>query len=141
MGGKRRRRAASSGDAGHVAETPGTYRVSSSADSAAERDAAVNLFPAAGRLSVNEREAIGWGLTGKKNNEIATISGKSKRTIEKQMASALAKLGVDDREAALVMFHHLEVLRLLGRIAYLERELAVGDERIKVLQRQLRRQQ
>jgi DNA-binding CsgD family transcriptional regulator len=141
MGGKRRRRAASSGDAGRLAETPGTYRAASSADSPAERDAAVDLFPDAGRLSVNERKAIGWGLSGKKNNEIATISGKSKRTTEKQMASALAKLGVDDREAALVMYHQLQIRRLLGRITQLERELAARDERIKALQRQLRRPQ
>jgi hypothetical protein len=45
---------------------PGTYRVSSSADSAAMRDAAVDLFPAAAQLSAMEREAIGWGLFGKR---------------------------------------------------------------------------
>ena len=59
--------------------------------------------------------------------------------VEKQMASGLQKLGVDDREAAVALYHELHVRQLLGEIARLEQELAAKDERIKVLQRQLRR--
>src|SRR4051812_38667328 len=124
MGRKPRRRPSSADAVPHVAETPGTY----GADSEADREAAVNLFPAAVQLSAMEREAIGWGLAGKKNNEIATITGKSTRTIEKQMAGALKKLGVDHREAAMAAYHHLHVMQLLGEIAQLEREVAVRDE-------------
>lgn len=87
-----------------------------------------------------EREAIGWGLFGKKNNEIATITEKSTRTIEKQMSSALNKLGVDHREAAMARYHHLHTMQLLGEIARLERELAARDQLIAALQRQARKQ-
>ncbi len=139
MGGKPRRRTASAGDGGHVAETPGTYGSLASVNSAAERDAALALFPAASQLSAMEREAVGWGLFGRKNNEIATITGKSKRTIEVQMAKGLDKLGIDNREAAMAAYHHLHTLQLLGEIAHLEREVAARDERLEVLERQLRR--
>lgn len=62
--GKPRRRKASASHAGHVAEAPGPYGSLASQDSAAEREAALALFPAASQLSAMEREAVSWGLFG-----------------------------------------------------------------------------
>jgi DNA-binding CsgD family transcriptional regulator len=139
MGGKRRPRGASSGDDGHVAETPGAYGSAPAPEEQEVPSDAVDLFNPARRLSAEERAVFHYGLAGKKNNEIAIIMEKSKRTVETQMANALRKIGVEDREAALVLYHRLCEARMAGENRKLREQLAASEALIKTLRRQLQR--
>lgn len=51
-------------------------------------------------LSGAECALIPWLIRGKRNDEMAVILGLAPKTIEKQVASVLAKLGVETRTAA-----------------------------------------
>ena len=51
-------------------------------------------------LSPAESAVIPWLVRGKRNDEIALILGLAPKTIEKQVASVLSKLGVETRTAA-----------------------------------------
>lgn len=51
-------------------------------------------------LSRAEAELVPWLIRGKRNDEIATILGVVPKTVEKQVASILTKLGVETRTAA-----------------------------------------
>ncbi len=51
-------------------------------------------------LSPAESAVVPWLVRGKRNDEIALILGLAPKTIEKQVASVLSKLGVETRTAA-----------------------------------------
>lgn len=52
-------------------------------------------------LTPREREILHWIGEGKRNAEIATILGRSTRTIEKHVENLFVKLGVETRTAAM----------------------------------------
>ena len=54
-------------------------------------------------LSRRETEILGWLVRGKSNLEIATILSLSVRTIHKHVEHIYAKLGVENRHAAMTM--------------------------------------
>jgi DNA-binding CsgD family transcriptional regulator len=57
--------------------------------------------PATGpRLTRRECEVMHWVIEGKRDREIATILGISRRTVEKHVCHILEKLGVETRTAA-----------------------------------------
>lgn len=139
MGGKSAGNSAARRTAAHVAETPRHYRSTPAPDAAAFPADAADLFQPARPLSLEERSVFTYGLSGKKNNEIAIILGKSKRTVETQMASALRKVGVEDREAAVVLYHRLREAQLEGEIRRLREANGALEARIRVLLKQIRR--
>jgi pSer/pThr/pTyr-binding forkhead associated (FHA) protein len=51
-------------------------------------------------LSHAETKIVPWLIRGKRNEEMAIIVGIARKTVEKQVASILAKLGVETRTAA-----------------------------------------
>lgn len=55
-----------------------------------------------GRIGLSRAESavVPWLIRGKRNEEIALILGLAPKTIEKQVASVLSKLGVETRTAA-----------------------------------------
>jgi DNA-binding response OmpR family regulator len=59
-------------------------------------------WPKAIVLSEREIEALTWSARGKTSDEIATILGLSKRTVDFHMDNARAKLGVATRTQAVV---------------------------------------
>src|SRR5690242_67047 len=52
------------------------------------------------RLTRRECEVMHWVIEGKRDREIATILGISRRTVEKHVCHILEKLGVETRTAA-----------------------------------------
>src|SRR4051812_48452782 len=52
------------------------------------------------KLTLREREVLGWLMQGKRNSEIAIILGCSVNTVHKHVHRILAKLGVETRTAA-----------------------------------------
>ena len=59
------------------------------------------------RLSRRENEVLQWMTQGKRNSEIAVILGISPRTVERHVASVLAKLQVENRASAIVGAMHM----------------------------------
>src|SRR5688500_15557278 len=51
-------------------------------------------------LSDAEHAVLLWLCAGKRNGEIATILGRSRRTVESHVAAVLAKLGAETRGGA-----------------------------------------
>ena len=60
-------------------------------------------------LSARETEILGWVLHGKTNPEIGLILGISRRTVQKHLERIYARLGVENRHAAMTMV--LEIMR------------------------------
>lgn len=60
-------------------------------------------------LTKTEYVVLLWLSEGKRNAEIATILDRSSRTVEKNVAKILAKLGVETRGAAcrFIVDHHV----------------------------------
>lgn len=59
----------------------------------------------AGKLSRREAEVMEWVAKGKQNAEIAGLAGLSVHTVRKHLENCFAKLGVDNRTAAVGAFH------------------------------------
>jgi DNA-binding CsgD family transcriptional regulator len=76
---------------------------------------AVNSLPltALHPLSLREGEVLEWVTAGKRNGEIATILGLSRRTVEKHVQHIMKKLHVETRTAAGNWWH--ERFRALER--------------------------
>ncbi len=55
-------------------------------------------------LTPREREVLAWIGEGKSNPEIGRILGISFRTVEKHVERLLAKMNVESRQAAMLMF-------------------------------------
>jgi len=53
-------------------------------------------------LTPRERDVLGWVAAGKTNEDIATIAGISRRTVEKHLQRVFIKLGVENRTAAVM---------------------------------------
>ena len=54
-------------------------------------------------LSARETEILGWVVQGKTNPEIGTILGIQLTTVKKHLESTFAKLGVENRTAAVTL--------------------------------------
>jgi DNA-binding response OmpR family regulator len=66
------------------------------------RVARMEVWPRSIELSEREVAALTWSARGKTSDEIATILGLSKRTVDFHMDNARAKLGVATRTQAVV---------------------------------------
>ncbi|SPE20752.1 Regulatory protein, LuxR [Burkholderiales bacterium] len=66
------------------------------------RVARMEVWPRTIELSEREIEVLTWSARGKTSDEIATILGLSKRTVDFHMDNARAKLGVATRTQAVV---------------------------------------
>ncbi|SPJ18731.1 Regulatory protein, LuxR (fragment) [Burkholderiales bacterium] len=66
------------------------------------RVARMEVWPRAIELSEREIAALTWSARGKTSDEIATILGLSKRTVDFHMDNARTKLGVATRTQAVV---------------------------------------
>jgi DNA-binding CsgD family transcriptional regulator len=55
-----------------------------------------------GRLTMREEEILRWVAAGKSDRQIAAILGASVRTVQKHLANAYVKLGVENRTAAVM---------------------------------------
>ncbi len=56
-------------------------------------------------LTLRECEVMHWVTEGKRDREIATILGISRRTVEKHVGHILEKLGVETRSGAINELH------------------------------------
>lgn len=92
-------------------------------------------------LTVREREVLHWMADGKQNDEIATIIGGSKRTVEIHMGRLLRKLGAENRYAAIALYHHRIRLQQVAEIERLEAQVDALTRQLVALRRQLRREQ
>jgi DNA-binding CsgD family transcriptional regulator len=54
-------------------------------------------------LTRRQLEVFEWMVQGKTNSEIATILGRSVRTVEKHCEAIFARLGVENRRSAMIM--------------------------------------
>jgi len=140
MGGKRRRKGASSNKDGQAvypsAEesfTPAPFpsdRVRYDAD---------DLFPKSERLTVREREAVELVAKGKNNGAIAAEMGAKKRTVESHISRALAKLGVQTRPALIVLYRDAQERLLLADNYRLRLRVEALETQLTALRQQLRR--
>jgi DNA-binding CsgD family transcriptional regulator len=64
--------------------------------------------PRPGPLTAREEEVLSWVAAGKSDRQVAAIVGLSVRTVQKHLANAYVKLGVENRTAAAM---RLEALR------------------------------
>lgn len=62
-------------------------------------------------LTPREAEVLSWVAAGKSDRQVAAIVGTSVRTVQKHLANAYVKLGVENRTAAAM---RLESLRRAG---------------------------
>jgi DNA-binding CsgD family transcriptional regulator len=62
-------------------------------------------LPPDARLTVREREVLGWIAAGKTDRDIGDILGISPRTVHKHLQRIYEKLGVENRTAAAARIH------------------------------------
>jgi DNA-binding NarL/FixJ family response regulator len=129
---KRRRQPAPSTAAAHVAESPDVAATGVRYDPD-------ELFPNSPRLSERQRQALELIADGKPNEVIATVMGKSKRTIQDHVSEVLRKLDVDGREEAMALYHHAIQRKLQRKIAELTAQIDALEKQNTALRRQLRR--
>jgi len=63
-------------------------------------------------LTVGEVEVLRYIMQGRRNKEIASVLFLSPDAVKSRLRSAFAKLGVNDRTAAVIQALRLEVLHL-----------------------------
>jgi DNA-binding CsgD family transcriptional regulator len=61
-------------------------------------------------FSDKEKEIIYWLMIGKHNNEIAMILGKSTNTVRNQVQQIFIKLGVNNRQGAMMKIQELQIV-------------------------------
>ncbi|MDE2421767.1 MAG: hypothetical protein KGO49_11385 [Gammaproteobacteria bacterium] len=61
-------------------------------------------------FSDKEKEIIYWLMIGKHNNEIAMILGKSTNTVRNQVQQIFIKLGVNNRQGAMMRIQELQLI-------------------------------
>lgn len=62
------------------------------------------------RLTAREHEILQWVAAGKTDGQIATILGRSVRTVQKHLEHVYLKLGVENRTAAVMRVHAPQVI-------------------------------
>ncbi len=76
---------------------------------------------------------------GKTNGVIATVMGKSKRTVEDFVAQVVEKLDVADRNEAAALYRQAIEAKLERRLAERDVQIRALQEQNAALRRQLRR--
>lgn len=61
-------------------------------------------------FSDKEKEIVYWLMIGKHNNEIAMILGKSTNTVRNQVQQIFIKLGVNNRQGAMMKIQELQLI-------------------------------
>jgi DNA-binding CsgD family transcriptional regulator len=69
-----------------------------------DAEASAAGVPEGARLTPREEEVLRWVRGGKTDREIAAIVGASVRTVQKHLANAYVKLGVENRTAAAMRY-------------------------------------
>ena len=69
-----------------------------------------NMQPSSARLTPREHEILQWVAAGKTDGQIASILGRSVRTVQKHLEHVYLKLGVENRTAAVMRVHAPEAV-------------------------------